>query len=494
MQQRSDNPILPYVAAAGIILFTPIFFILAVWVYKIVRPHEKIGEVWERNLAEEALLAEVESIHHCPTCEKRIDDEWIICPNCRTRLKRVCPNCSRLVGMDWSLCAWCGKDFERREVPAAAAVEALPRGRDATDRIAASTGDRRRRRVRRVRRDGTAVVRPHARPRATGDDPVDPGVRAGSAARALSSSDPPPDPPSRATAGDSPPGPETLPIAPVLVPAAPVAPPPDAADGAAVAPQPPTSRPGASIFTIEGRAAPGLFVVGWLATLIGVACIIIAVLAGGGTASVVLLVVGLILLSIGLIAAAGSQGIERRARARLPYRGPSPLLVFAAAIPVSALIVVVVAIPLDLLGVPLDGPFGALLSVTIQALVYVALVRLLVVDTGALDWRTMGVGPLGGGAVVEMGRGALWAVPVIAVTAVVSGVLLQVFPVAAGQPACHRPAKPPASRCRCWPGSSSRRSARRSCSGRSRPRRGSAVSATGEAWCWRPWSSPWPTS
>ena len=38
MQQRSDNAILPYVAAAGIILFTPIFFIFAVWIYKIVRP------------------------------------------------------------------------------------------------------------------------------------------------------------------------------------------------------------------------------------------------------------------------------------------------------------------------------------------------------------------------------------------------------------------------------------------------------------------------
>jgi RNA polymerase subunit RPABC4/transcription elongation factor Spt4 len=134
MQQRSDNPILPYVAAAGIILFTPIFFVFAYWIYKLVRPHEKIGETWERNLAEEALLAEVESIHHCPTCERRIDDEWIICPTCRTRLKRVCPNCSRLVGMDWSLCAWCGKDFERREVPAA--IGALPQGRDATGRIA----------------------------------------------------------------------------------------------------------------------------------------------------------------------------------------------------------------------------------------------------------------------------------------------------------------------------------------------------------------------
>jgi hypothetical protein len=137
MQQRSDNVILPYLAAAGIILFTPIFFILAVWVYKIIRPHEKIGEVWERNLAEEALLAEVDAIHHCPGCERRINDEWIICPSCRTRLNRVCPNCSRLVGMDWSLCAWCGKDFERREI-AAAVLEPAAGRREANGRIAAN--------------------------------------------------------------------------------------------------------------------------------------------------------------------------------------------------------------------------------------------------------------------------------------------------------------------------------------------------------------------
>ena len=140
MQQRSDNAILPYLAAAGIILFTPLFFVLAVWVYKIVRPHEKIGEVWERNLAEEALLAEVEAIHHCPGCERRVDEEWIICPSCRTRLNRVCPNCSRLVGLDWSLCAWCGKDFERRPV-VAAGLEPLPAAREVTGRIARATPD-----------------------------------------------------------------------------------------------------------------------------------------------------------------------------------------------------------------------------------------------------------------------------------------------------------------------------------------------------------------
>lgn len=138
MQQRSDNVIVPYIAAAGIILFTPILFVFAVWVYKIIRPHEKIGEVWERGLAEEALLNEVESIHHCPGCDRRIDDEWIICPSCRTRLNRVCPNCSRLVGMDWSLCAWCGKDFERRDAPAA--IDAGATRREATGRLSAGAG------------------------------------------------------------------------------------------------------------------------------------------------------------------------------------------------------------------------------------------------------------------------------------------------------------------------------------------------------------------
>jgi RNA polymerase subunit RPABC4/transcription elongation factor Spt4 len=119
LQGRTDNPVAPYLAASLVILFTPVFFLLAIVIYRIVRPHERIGDVNERALAEEALLNEVESVPHCPACHRRINDEWLICPSCRTRLNRVCPNCSRLVGLDWSLCAWCGKDFERREVAAA---------------------------------------------------------------------------------------------------------------------------------------------------------------------------------------------------------------------------------------------------------------------------------------------------------------------------------------------------------------------------------------
>jgi len=122
MQGRSDNPLAPYLAAAFIIVFSPLLFPLAVFTYRIVRPQERIGEVYERNLAEEAMLAEIEAIPHCPSCERRVDPAWLICPTCRTRLNRVCPNCTRLVGLDWSLCAWCGREFERHDAIAASAA------------------------------------------------------------------------------------------------------------------------------------------------------------------------------------------------------------------------------------------------------------------------------------------------------------------------------------------------------------------------------------
>jgi RNA polymerase subunit RPABC4/transcription elongation factor Spt4 len=117
MRLRSASAITPYVAAAAIIVFTPIFFLFGLLLYRIVRPKETIAEVNERTLAEETMLAEVASHAHCANCSRPVHEEWIICPTCRNRLRRVCPNCERLIELDWSLCAWCGKDFERADAP-----------------------------------------------------------------------------------------------------------------------------------------------------------------------------------------------------------------------------------------------------------------------------------------------------------------------------------------------------------------------------------------
>jgi hypothetical protein len=128
MQQRSDNPVMPYLAAALIVLFTPVLFLFGVIVYKIVRPHEKIGEVYERNLAEEALLAEVETIRTCPSCSRRVHDEWIICP--LSHAPQPCANCGRLVGLT-GRCARGAEDFERGDI---AAFEPISSGSGDLDR------------------------------------------------------------------------------------------------------------------------------------------------------------------------------------------------------------------------------------------------------------------------------------------------------------------------------------------------------------------------
>lgn len=115
VQERSANPVAPYLASAFVIASTPILFPLAVILYRLVRPHEKVGEVTERTLAEEALLAELEAIPHCPSCGRRVHQEWVVCPTCRTPLHRLCPGCGRLADVEWAVCAWCGRDLQRRE-------------------------------------------------------------------------------------------------------------------------------------------------------------------------------------------------------------------------------------------------------------------------------------------------------------------------------------------------------------------------------------------
>ncbi len=208
----------------------------------------------------------------------------------------------------------------------------------------------------------------------------------------------------------------------------------------------------------------------------------------------VLLAAGLAVLSIGLIAGAGAQGIERRTGGDGRYPGPSPFLVFAASIPVSLLAVLVFAIPLTLVGVAVDGPIGRLASVVLQALVYTGLIRLLVVDTGALSWAEMGLRQFDRRALGELATGALWAGPVIFATIVVAGVLHQVFPVTPVSPLPPTGELAGLRRSTCWRARSSPRSARSCCSAGSPRRRGLARSATVARSFAGHCSSPWSMS
>ncbi len=113
MRARTDNEILPYLAGALIILFTPILFPLGLIVYRIVRPDERADERRERELSEALLLSEIGEVEQCVGCRRIVEPEWMVCPTCRTELRERCPNCDRLVEFEWMNCAWCGNDLDR---------------------------------------------------------------------------------------------------------------------------------------------------------------------------------------------------------------------------------------------------------------------------------------------------------------------------------------------------------------------------------------------
>jgi len=110
-QNRTENRVLPYLAGLLVVALN----ILGLFLYLIVRPRETLGESYERQLAEESLLAEAEQRVVCPTCRERVGEDYILCPTCRTRLKRVCPSCAKLIRPEWNICPYCAKDFDERD-------------------------------------------------------------------------------------------------------------------------------------------------------------------------------------------------------------------------------------------------------------------------------------------------------------------------------------------------------------------------------------------
>jgi RNA polymerase subunit RPABC4/transcription elongation factor Spt4 len=77
-------------------------------VYLILRPPRTLEEEYQRTLEEEALLQALEDLPLCPGCERRVKDEWQVCPNCHTKLKKTCENCDRLMELPWNICPYCG--------------------------------------------------------------------------------------------------------------------------------------------------------------------------------------------------------------------------------------------------------------------------------------------------------------------------------------------------------------------------------------------------
>ncbi len=111
IRQRTRDPIVQMVA----VLLVALFFLPGHWIYLIVRPRYTLSELYERSLEEEALLQDLEDQKACPTCKRRIQDDFLVCPSCRTQLKEPCRSCAKPLSYAWVACPFCGLEKAPRE-------------------------------------------------------------------------------------------------------------------------------------------------------------------------------------------------------------------------------------------------------------------------------------------------------------------------------------------------------------------------------------------
>ncbi len=150
-------------------------------------------------------------------------------------------------------------------------------------------------------------------------------------------------------------------------------------------PGPLVGPPGGSIFSLEHRPAPSLYLLGWLLSGIGLATIAVALLGGSPAVGPALAFGGILALGAGLALSAGYQLVARAGRPPAAYRGPSPLILFGIVLCLSTISSVAMAV----LGQDPRSPSGFVLNLTAIGLLYLAVVWLFVVRGGALRWREM---------------------------------------------------------------------------------------------------------
>lgn len=104
IRARARDPLARILA----VLVVAILFLPGIVVYLIMRPPRTLEQEYQQTLEEEALLQSIEDSPLCPGCGRRTKDNWVICPNCHTKIKKTCHQCGKLMELPWNLCPYCG--------------------------------------------------------------------------------------------------------------------------------------------------------------------------------------------------------------------------------------------------------------------------------------------------------------------------------------------------------------------------------------------------
>lgn len=91
---------------------------LAIFIYLLLRPRKNLIERYY-----EEVEGNLDILHHiveghiqdllpdtglrCPKCERKVEEDYIVCPSCETQLKTKCEKCHQSIRVGWKVCPYC---------------------------------------------------------------------------------------------------------------------------------------------------------------------------------------------------------------------------------------------------------------------------------------------------------------------------------------------------------------------------------------------------
>jgi hypothetical protein len=102
-RRRIADRLLVFVSTAlGVLPF------LGPLIYMLFRPPEYLEDVRERELEIRAMEERLGTGDaRCPVCRAHVDDDFLVCPVCTTRLRQACTACSKPLEAAWQICPYC---------------------------------------------------------------------------------------------------------------------------------------------------------------------------------------------------------------------------------------------------------------------------------------------------------------------------------------------------------------------------------------------------
>jgi RNA polymerase subunit RPABC4/transcription elongation factor Spt4 len=120
------------------VLVVAVLFLPGIVIYLILRPSHTLEDEYQQTLEEEALLQAIEESPLCPGCGRKIKDNWSICPNCHTKLRKNCHHCGKLMELPWNICPYCGTPapgMRREHLTLDEALRPLPEETDVYEEV-----------------------------------------------------------------------------------------------------------------------------------------------------------------------------------------------------------------------------------------------------------------------------------------------------------------------------------------------------------------------